>query len=120
VRFLAIVREEVTEPMILLLLFVGVVYSIWGRLEDAVTIFIVIALLVLAEVWNEYRAKQAITALMELTAPRARVLRDGQLPRSRRRTSSPTTCSCSLPARASPQTRPWARRRRGCPSTRPR
>ena len=76
VSFLAILREEVTEPMILLLLVVGVVYSLSGRVEDAATIFVVIALLVLAEVWNEYRAKRAISALTELTAPRARVLRD--------------------------------------------
>ncbi|HEY3317363.1 MAG TPA: cation-transporting P-type ATPase [Coriobacteriia bacterium] len=79
VRFLAIVREEVTEPMILLLLVVGIVYSVWGRLEDAITIFVVISLLVLAEVWNEFRAKKAIAALTELTAPQARVFRDGTL-----------------------------------------
>ena len=50
VRFWAIAREEVTEPMILLLLTVGVVYSVWGELADAATIFSVIAALVLAEV----------------------------------------------------------------------
>ncbi len=77
VRFFAIAREEITEPMILLLLVVGVAYSLSGRIEDAATIFVVIALLVLAEVWNEYRAKRAISALTELTAPEARVLRDG-------------------------------------------
>lgn len=79
VRFWAIAREEVTEPMILLLLVVGVAYSIWGALADAVTIFAVIAVLVLAEVWNEFRAKRAIAALERIAAPRARVLRDGAL-----------------------------------------
>ena len=63
ISFFGIARHEVTEPMILLLLFVGVVYSIWGKLDDAVTIFIVIALLVFAEVYNEFRAKKAISAL---------------------------------------------------------
>ncbi|HQG31241.1 MAG TPA: cation-transporting P-type ATPase, partial [Deltaproteobacteria bacterium] len=53
ISFLGIAREEITEPMILLLLAVGFFYSIWGRLEDALTIFIVIILLVLAEVLNE-------------------------------------------------------------------
>jgi len=70
VSFLGIAAEEITEPMILLLLFVGVVYSFWGRLEDALTIFAVIVLLVMAEVWNEYRAKKAIASLSKIAAPR--------------------------------------------------
>ena len=79
VRFWAIAREEVTEPMILLLLVVGVAYSLWGEIADAVTIFAVITVLVLAEVWNEFRAKRAIAALERIAAPKARVLRDGAL-----------------------------------------
>lgn len=79
VSFLAIAKEEVQEPMILLLLVVGFFYTLWGKLEDAVTIFVVIALLVFAEVWNEYRAKKAITALSRLAAPKTKVLRDGKV-----------------------------------------
>ncbi|HVP95152.1 MAG TPA: cation-transporting P-type ATPase [Methanoregulaceae archaeon] len=79
ISFLEIARHEVTEPMILLLLFVGVVYSIWGGLFDAVTIFVIIALLVIAEVYNEYRAKNAIAALELIAAPGSRVIRDGRI-----------------------------------------
>ena len=75
--FLSILWEEVREPMILLLLFVGVVYSISGKLEDAITIFAVIVLLVMAEVLNELRAKRAIASLTRISAPKARVRRDG-------------------------------------------
>jgi Ca2+-transporting ATPase len=75
--FLAIAKEEVTEPMILLLLVVGVVYTVFGSLEDALTIFSVIFILVFVEIWNEYRAKKAISALSEMAAPRTRVVRDG-------------------------------------------
>jgi len=77
VKFLAILREEVTEPMILLLLGVGVVYSLWGKLEDALTIFSIIAVLTFVEVWNEYRAKKAIASLSSLAAPRTKAVRDG-------------------------------------------
>ena len=77
VKFLAIVKEEVTEPMILLLLGVGVVYSLWGKLEDALTIFSIIIVLTFVEVWNEFRAKKAIASLSQLAAPRTRVVRDG-------------------------------------------
>ncbi|MGE5187602.1 MAG: cation-translocating P-type ATPase [Betaproteobacteria bacterium] len=78
IRFIDIFKEEVTEPMILLLLAVGVVYSILGNPLDAATIIVVIAILVLAEVWNEYRAKRSISALKQLAPPTALVLRDSQ------------------------------------------
>ena len=77
--FLGIAKEEVAEPMILLLLFVGVVYTVFGSLQDALTIFSIIFVLVFVEIWNEYRAKKAISALSELAAPKTRVVRDGTI-----------------------------------------
>ncbi len=83
IRFFDIFKEEVTEPMILLLLAIGVLYSVLGYLgntgfTDALTIIVIIIILVLAEVWNEYRAKRSISALRQLAPPTALVLRDGQ------------------------------------------
>ena len=78
IRFLGILREEITEPMILLLIAVGVLYSILGSLTDALTIIVIIIMLVLAEVWNEYRAKRSISALRHLAPPTAIVLRSSQ------------------------------------------
>lgn len=79
VRFWAIAAEEIREPMILLLIVVGVVYSVLGDLGDAITIFVIILLLVAAEVVNEFRAKRAIGDLERLSAPKARVRRDGEV-----------------------------------------
>jgi Ca2+-transporting ATPase len=79
IRFLDIVKEEVAEPMITLLLVVGFFYVLWGSIEDAVTILVVISLLVLVEVWNEYRAKKAISALSRIAAPISKVLRGGRV-----------------------------------------
>jgi len=78
IRFFDIFKEEVTEPMILLLIAVGVLYSVLGDAIDAATIIVVIAILVLAEVWNEYRAKRSISALQQLAPPTALVFRNGQ------------------------------------------
>ena len=74
----AIAWQELKEPMILLLLVVGVFYSLWGGLGDAITIFIVIFLLVGVEVGGEFRAKRAIEGLESITAPKARVRRGGE------------------------------------------
>ncbi len=70
--------EELREPMILLLLVTGILYSILGTLEDAVTIFAIIFTLVAVEVINEQRAGKAIDALRELAEPTAPVIRDGR------------------------------------------
>ena len=75
----AIAREEVTEPMMVLLIIAGVVYSFLGELRDAVTIFVIIALLIGSEVLTEYRAKTAIAALAKIAALKTRVRRDGQI-----------------------------------------
>jgi Ca2+-transporting ATPase len=81
ISFLGIAKEEVVEPMILLLLVVGVLYTIfeWPHVEDAVTIFSIIFVLVFVEIWNEYRAKKAISALSVLAAPKTRVVREGRI-----------------------------------------
>jgi len=81
IRFLDILWEEVREPMILLLLVVGVLYSLLGRPADAITIFVVILLLILAEVQSEFRAKRAVRRLSEIASPKAAVMRDGAVRR---------------------------------------
>src|SRR6266550_4887846 len=70
--------EEIREPLILLLLGTGILYSVWGNFEDALVIFSVILLLVGAEVFNEYRAKKAVAGLSTLYEPTAVVRRHGQ------------------------------------------
>ncbi len=79
ITFLGIAKEEITEPMILLLLAVGIFYTILGNLSDALTLYAIIATLVIVEIANEYRAKKAILALAHLAEPKTRVLRDGMI-----------------------------------------
>jgi len=79
ISFFGIAKHEVTEPMILLLLVVGFFYSIWGKISDALTIFTVISLLVFAEVFNEFRAKKAISSLEKIAEPKTKTLRDGTM-----------------------------------------
>ena len=77
VRFVSILAEEVTEPMILLLLAVAAGYFAFGELLEAIVVVVIILGILLVEVWTEFRAKRAIRALGALTEPDALVLRDG-------------------------------------------
>lgn len=71
------IAEELTEPMILLLLLVGIVYSFLGELRDAITIMVIIIAVLAIEMGNESRAKGAIKALSKFTAIRTPAIRDG-------------------------------------------
>ncbi len=50
--------ETVREPMQLLLLATGVLYAVFGDLEETLTIFMVILFVIATEVVNETRAKR--------------------------------------------------------------
>jgi Ca2+-transporting ATPase len=72
------VVESLTEPLVLLLLAVAVLYFLLGSFGDALTILAVILLVSAIEVANESRAKRAIASLRALTAPVVPLVRDGQ------------------------------------------
>ena len=61
--------ESVVEPLQLLLIAVGVLSAIFGELRDAIAIFVVIALVSAVETISEIRAKRALQALRDLSAP---------------------------------------------------
>ena len=78
VQFLKVFLEIIREPMIILLVVTGILYGIFGNLGDAITIFVVILLMIVAETLTDMRADKAISALDELAALKAIVLRDGK------------------------------------------
>ena len=81
-------REEATSPwvtlagqfrspVIWLLLGASVISGLMGEIADAVAIGTIVVLNALVGFFQEYRAERAVLALRSMTAPRARVLRDG-------------------------------------------
>ncbi|KXS16491.1 calcium ATPase [Gonapodya prolifera JEL478] len=77
--FLAVVWEEVQEPMMVLLLILGTLYSLWGNVVDTLTIFVTVCLLVSVEVVTEYNAKSSLDKLHGSIAHNIAVLRDKKL-----------------------------------------
>ncbi|HYB29100.1 MAG TPA: HAD-IC family P-type ATPase [Solirubrobacteraceae bacterium] len=69
--------ESVAEPLQLLLIVVAVLSAIFGELRDAIAIFSVIVLVRAVEAISEVRAKRALQALRDLSAPNALVRRAG-------------------------------------------
>lgn len=70
--------EELTEPMVLMLFVTGVLYTIWGELSDAITIFAIILTLNTVEVVNEINSKKAIASLRKLAEPSTSLMRGGK------------------------------------------
>src|SRR3954453_12353280 len=69
--------ESLAEPLMLLLIAVGVLSAIFGELRDAIAIFIVIVIIGAVEATAEVRAKRGLRALRDLSAPHALVRRAG-------------------------------------------
>lgn len=69
--------EELRQPMVLMLLVTGVLYTVWGELADAVTIFAIILTLNTVEAVNEQRSKKTIAGLRKLAEPTTSLRRGG-------------------------------------------
>ncbi|MBO0685991.1 MAG: cation-transporting P-type ATPase, partial [Candidatus Dormibacteraeota bacterium] len=72
-------RPSLTQPLVLLLLLLGILYLILQQLQNAALIFAVVVVVVGIETGTRLRANRAIDSLGELSAPVALVWRDGAL-----------------------------------------
>ena len=75
---LAVIRDVLREPMLLLLLAAGVIYTLLGDLNDALILLAFAGLSVFIAIVQESRTERAIDALRDLSMPHATVIRDGK------------------------------------------
>ncbi|MEV0646412.1 cation-transporting P-type ATPase [Phytomonospora sp. NPDC050363] len=76
-RLLSRIGAQLADPLVTLLLIAAVVTSLLGDWTDTLVIALVVALNTAIGVVQQTRADKAVAALDDLTAPAARVVRDG-------------------------------------------
>src|SRR6185436_12497285 len=74
----AILLGQFKSPVVWLLLAACAVSAALGEVVDAIAIATIVVLNGLVGFLQEYRAEKAVLALRAMTAPRARVVRDGK------------------------------------------
>ncbi len=78
ITFPRILLSELKDPLIIITLVIGVIYSIWGQIGDTITIICLILIVTFVEVYTEFKAKKSIEALRKLASPTTWVIRNGK------------------------------------------
>lgn len=75
---LKIIIESVKEPLFILLLACGALYLVLGSYSEGLVLLSWIFVIIFITFWQNRKTENAISALRNLTSPRALVLRDGK------------------------------------------
>jgi Ca2+-transporting ATPase len=71
--------EQFKNVLVLILLFAVALSAVLGHATEAIVVMVIVLFAVVLGFVQEYRAERAIEALREMAAPRATVVRDGEL-----------------------------------------
>ncbi|NTW05694.1 MAG: cation-translocating P-type ATPase [Peptococcaceae bacterium] len=70
--------QVITEPMFLLLIFAATIYFILGEPKDGAIMLTFVVGIISIEAIQEWKTDRTLKALKDLSAPRTKVLRDGE------------------------------------------
>lgn len=71
--------DQFKEPLVLILIAAAAISAFLGEGEDTVVILLIVVLNAVLGVFQENRAENSLAALKQLSAPQARVVRDGKV-----------------------------------------
>jgi P-type Ca2+ transporter type 2C len=74
-----LVLEGLKEPMILLLLAVGALSFLFGKITEMIAMIFVVAIYISVELLNKFRTDRTMTKLKKLSAPETQVKRNGMI-----------------------------------------
>lgn len=78
-RWYHIVRDTVRDPMFFLLLAAAGLYLLLGDLQESLSLALMVVVVLGLTLFQEGRTERAVQALRDLSSPRVRVIRDGQV-----------------------------------------
>ncbi len=67
----------IKEPMVIILIFAGLLYFLLGEIKEGVMMFAALMMVMAISLYQELKSTRAITALHQLTAATVRVIREG-------------------------------------------
>ena len=76
---LKVLWEQITDPLVLLLLFAAGISALLGKADSMIAIMAIVILNAVLGVLQERRAERAMAALKQMAAPLVRVRRDGMV-----------------------------------------
>ncbi|MBV7389622.1 cation-translocating P-type ATPase [Enterococcus sp. ALS3] len=68
----------IMEPMFLLLIIAALIYFFLGEPQDGLIMLVFVVVIIAIEVIQEWKTDQTLNALKDLSAPKIKVVRDGQ------------------------------------------
>jgi len=77
-RLLKLITDQFKDVFVIMLLFASGLSYMVGELTDAILIAVIVVLCVVTGFVQEYRSEKALEAMKRMTAPTARVFRDGK------------------------------------------
>ena len=72
-----IILEQVREPMILILIIIGLIYFLIGTPVESISVIVIVFIVIAIEVYNVRKARISILALRSLISSKAWIIRSG-------------------------------------------